>query len=308
MLKTIVIDDEPIALEVIKSLTEKVTFVEMVGYFTNAFEAMGFLKPNPVDLIFLDIQMPDISGIDFLRSLPNPPMVIFTTAYSEHAVEGFEMDAVDYLLKPFSLTRFLKACNKAYEQHTLRKSSPASVPSQPFIYVKSGYENIRIEFNDILYAEALGNYVQLVLENKKIATRLTMNEAEVLLSARGFLRTHRSYIVSISNIQRFDKRSIWVRQTELPIGPLYLSEIEKKEALIFYRSLIKAKEMLLAGRGDGAVRQGPDDLLLDVAQLRELDGLAHQLGGLVRRRTAQPGRLFLEQRVGKEPLVHICCL
>ncbi len=222
MLKAIAIDDEPIALEVIKSFTEKITFVDMVGYFTNAFEAMAFLKLHPADLIFLDIKMPDISGFDFLKSLHNPPMVILTTAYSEHAVEGFEMDAVDYLLKPFSLTRFLKACNKAYEQQSLRESLPASVTSQSFIYVKSGYENIRVEFNDILYAEAFGNYVQLVLESKKIVTRLTMIEAEALLSARGFLRTHRSYIVSISNIQRFDKNSIWVKQTELPIGPLYL--------------------------------------------------------------------------------------
>jgi DNA-binding LytR/AlgR family response regulator len=227
MLKAIAIDDEPMALEVIKSLTDKVTFVEMMGYFTNAFEALEFLKPGTIDLIFLDIKMPGITGFDFLNSVHNPPMVIFTTAYSEHAVEGFEMNAVDYLLKPFSLTRFLKACNKAYEQQTLRKNLPASIVSQPFIYVKSGYENVKVEFNDILYAEGFGNYVQLVLENKKIVTRLTMGEAEALLSGRGFLRTHRSYIVSKSNIVKFDKKSIWIQQTELPIGPLYLAEIER---------------------------------------------------------------------------------
>jgi DNA-binding LytR/AlgR family response regulator len=227
MLKAIAIDDEPMALEVIKSLTDKVTFVEMMGYFTNAFEALEFLKPSTIDLIFLDIKMPGITGFDFLNSVSNPPMVIFTTAYSEHAVEGFEMNAVDYLLKPFSLTRFLKACNKAYEQQTLRKNLPASVISQPFIYVKSGYENIKVEFNDILYAEGFGNYVQLVLESRKIVTRLTMGEAEALLSGRGFLRTHRSYIVSKSNILKFDKKSIWIQQAELPIGPLYLPEIER---------------------------------------------------------------------------------
>ena len=227
MLKAIAIDDEPIALDVIKSFTEKVTFVEMAGYFTNAFEALVFLKRQPADLIFLDIKMPDISGFDFLRSLSNPPMVIFTTAYGERALQGFEMDAVDYLLKPFSLARFLKACNKAYEQHAVRKNVPSSTPSQSFMYVKSGYENIRVAFADILYAEGLGNYVQLVLQNQKIVTRLTMNEAEALLSTHGFLRTHRSYVVSLGNIQRFDKKSIWVKQTELPIGPLYLPEIEK---------------------------------------------------------------------------------
>ena len=226
MLRAIAIDDEPIALEVIKSFTEKVTFVDMVGYFTNAFEAMEVLKSDTVDLIFLDIKMPDISGFDFLRSLPHPPLVIFTTAFSEHALEGFEMDAVDYLLKPFSLARFLKACNKAYAQHGLKRDLP-TVSFQPFIYIKSGYENIRVELNDVLYAEGLGNYVQLVLENKKIVTRLTMTEAEALLAPRGFMRTHRSYIIAITKIQRFDKKSIWVNHVELPIGPAYITGIEK---------------------------------------------------------------------------------
>jgi DNA-binding LytR/AlgR family response regulator len=227
MLKAIAIDDEPIALDVIQGLTDKVTFVEMVGYFSSGLEAMQFLKPNAVDLIFLDIKMPDMSGFEFLKSVPNPPMIVFTTAYSEHAIEGFEHDAIDYLLKPFSLTRFLKACNKAYEQHALRENLPAAPPQQPFIFVKSGYENIRVEFKDLLYAEALGNYVQLVLEGRKVITRLTMSEAEVLLSARGFLRIHRSYIVAKNRILKFDKKSLWITNTELPIGPLFLPEIEK---------------------------------------------------------------------------------
>ncbi|WP_211234411.1 LytR/AlgR family response regulator transcription factor [Algoriphagus terrigena] len=227
MLKAIAIDDEPIALDVIQGLTDKVTFVEMVGYFSSGLEAMQFLKPNAVDLIFLDIKMPDMSGFEFLKSVPNPPMIVFTTAYSEHAIEGFEYDAIDYLLKPFSLTRFLKACNKAYEQHALRENLPAAPPQQPFIFVKSGYENIRVEFKDLLYAEALGNYVQLVLEGRKVITRLTMSEAEVLLSAQGFLRIHRSYIVAKNRILKFDKKSLWIRNTELPIGPLFLPEIEK---------------------------------------------------------------------------------
>jgi DNA-binding LytR/AlgR family response regulator len=226
MLKAIAIDDEPVALDVIKSHSDKVTFVNIVGFFTNAFEAMIFLKSNPIELIFLDIKMPDITGFDFLKSIPDPPMIIFTTAYSEHAVEGFDSNAIDYLLKPFSLVRFLKACNKAYEQQAL-KSKPASTIFPSFIYIKSGYENIRIEFNDILYAEGCGNYVQLVMENKKILTRLTMSEVEALLSSHEFLRTHRSFIVSKRNIQKFDKKSIWINQIELPIGPLYLPQIEK---------------------------------------------------------------------------------
>src|SRR5580698_675422 len=121
MLKAIAIDDEPIALEVIKSLSSKISFIELKAYFTDAFKAIDFLQKEKIDLLFLDIKMPDISGIDFLKSISNPPMVIFTTAYNEHAVQSFELDAIDYLLKPFSLPRFLKACNKAHEQYELRK-------------------------------------------------------------------------------------------------------------------------------------------------------------------------------------------
>ena len=150
-------------------------------------------------------------------------MVIFTTAYSEHAVRGFETSAIDYLLKPFSLARLLKACNKAYEQHALRAEGPK--PSH--IFIRSGYENIRIDFSEILFAEGYGNYVQLVLESRRVVTRLTMTETAALLSAGGFIRTHRSYIVSLNHIQRFDKKSIWVRNTELPIGASYLPDIER---------------------------------------------------------------------------------
>jgi DNA-binding LytR/AlgR family response regulator len=227
MLKAIVIDDEPMALEVIKGLTEKVTFVDMGGYFTNSLEALKFLQTNQIDLIFLDIKMPDISGIEFLKSIHNPPMAIFTTAYSEHAVEGFELDAIDYLLKPFSLARFLKACNKAYQQYDLRKNKNNPDSGLSHLFIKSGYEQIRIEFSEILYAESNGNYVVLVLENKKITSRLTMSEAEALLPATDFVRVHRSYIVSKKHIQKADKKNIWIRQTEIPIGAAYIPEIEK---------------------------------------------------------------------------------
>src|SRR5690349_6934736 len=131
MLKAVAIDDEPIALEVIRNLSAKVSYLDMKGYFTNALEAIGFLQSNDIDLLFLDIKMPDISGIDFLKAIPKPPLVIFTTAYSEHAVESFVLDAIDYLLKPFSLTRFLKACNKANEQYLLRTNNVAAKGTSP---------------------------------------------------------------------------------------------------------------------------------------------------------------------------------
>src|SRR6266700_5155386 len=151
MLATIAIDDEPIALDVVKNLAAKIPFLSMKGFFTNAFEASDFLHKEKIDLIFLDIKMSDISGIDFLKSISNPPMVIFTTSYSEHAVQSFELDAIDYLLKPFSASRFLKACNKAYEQYGLRKNSQAAPADPAFIFIKNGYEEIRVELNDILY-------------------------------------------------------------------------------------------------------------------------------------------------------------
>jgi DNA-binding LytR/AlgR family response regulator len=227
MLKAIAIDDEPMALEVIRGLTEKVTFVELNGYFTNSFEAMAFLQANKVDLVFLDIKMPDITGMELLKSIPAPPMVIFTTAYSEHAVESFELDAIDFLLKPFSLTRFLKACNKAYEQYALRKNKNDLSSGLSHVYIKSGYEQIRVELKDILYVESSGNYVRFVLDNKKIASRLTMSEAEALLPASDFIRVHRSYIVSRRHIQKTDKKYIWIQQTEIPIGAVYATDIGK---------------------------------------------------------------------------------
>ena len=227
MLKAIAIDDEPIALEVVKSLSSKIAFIKLLNCFTNAFKAIDFLEQVKVDLIFLDIKMPDISGIDFLKSLSNPPIIIFTTADSEHAVQSFELDAIDYLLKPFSLSRFLKACNKANEQFLLRNKTIVQSQELAAIFIKSGYEIIKVEPETILYAESGGNYVQFVLENRKIASRLTMSETEALLPAPDFIRVHRSYIVSKKHIQKMNRKSIWIKQTELPIGAAYLSAIEK---------------------------------------------------------------------------------
>jgi len=226
MLAAIAIDDEPIALDIVKNLAAKIPFVNMKAFFTNAFEAAEYLHKEKIDLLFLDIKMPDISGIDFLQSIPNPPMVIFTTAYSEHAVQSFELDAIDYLLKPFSLTRFLKACNKAREQFELRQQkSNTAIPEN--IFIKSGNGQVRLELNDILYAESSGNYVQFVLADKKIISRLTMSEAETILPAASFIRIHRSYIVSKKHVSKIEKSSVWIQRTELPVGASYANEIAK---------------------------------------------------------------------------------
>jgi two-component system, LytTR family, response regulator len=223
VLRAIAIDDEPIALEVIKNLSAKVSFVNVAAFFTNAFEAMDYLQKEKIDLIFLDIKMPDISGIDFLKSLSSPPMVIFTTAYSEHAVQSFELDAIDYLLKPFSQSRFLKACNKAFELLELRKNNSSS---PDHVFIKSGYEQIRVALGDILYVESNGNYMQFVTTDTKLLSRLTMAEAEALLPSNDFIRVHRSFIVAKKHVTRLDRKSIWIQQAEIPIGSNYADSIE----------------------------------------------------------------------------------
>jgi len=148
-------------------------------------------------------------------------MVIFTTAYSEHAVQSFELNAIDYLLKPFSAARFLKACTKANEQYELRKNQGSSINDVSAIFIKSGYEQLRLELDSLLYVESSGNYVQFVTEQQKIMSRLTMTEAEALLPAKDFLRIHRSYIVAKKKIVKFDKNSVWVNKIELPVGSAY---------------------------------------------------------------------------------------
>lgn len=227
MLKAIAIDDEPIALDVVKALAGKVGFLDLVAVYTDAYEAMKRLQEEKIDLVFLDIKMPDISGIEFLRSIPHPPMVIFTTAYSEHAVQSFELDAIDYLLKPFSQSRFLKACNKAYELFELKRKNGSAAGAADYIFVKSGYGQIRVKLDDILYLQSTGNYMQFVLREDKILSRLTMTEAEALLPSPAFIRIHRSYLVASGKVDRVERESVWIGDRELPVGAGYAREAGK---------------------------------------------------------------------------------
>jgi two-component system LytT family response regulator len=216
----IAIDDEPIALDIVQTLADKVPFVTLQATFTNAFEAITYLQQNKVDLLFLDIKMPDINGIDFLKILSKPPMVIFTTAYSEHAVQSFELDAVDYLLKPFSLARFLKACHKAKELLNLRNQAPGN--KVDFIFIKDGYEQVKVLFSDILYVEASGNYTQIHLEGDKLlSSRITINEMADLLPNQEFVRTHRAFIISKDKISKYDRAQVWIGTQVIPIGSTY---------------------------------------------------------------------------------------
>jgi DNA-binding LytR/AlgR family response regulator len=227
MLKAIAVDDEPIALEVIRKLSAKISFLQVTAFFTDAFAAIDFLQKEKTDLVFLDIRMPDISGIDLARSIPNPPMIIFTTAYSEHAVQSFEVDAIDYLLKPFSQARFFKACNKARAQYLLKNVTARIPVASGNIFVKSGSKQIRLSIDEILYVESNGNYMQFVLEGRKVLSRLTMSETEKLLPSGDFIRIHRSYIVSKRKVDKIDKSSVYIQQCELPVGAGYVGEIQK---------------------------------------------------------------------------------
>jgi DNA-binding LytR/AlgR family response regulator len=224
MLTAVAIDDEPIALEIIKNLVAKIPFVDLKASYTNAFDAVAMLCNEQIDLIFLDIKMPDISGIDFLQSIASRPMVIFTTAYSEHAVKSFELDAIDYLLKPFSLARLLKACTKANEHHAFRNRTSQLTDS---LFIKTGAEQVRVSAGDILYAESSGNYVQFIMSDRKLLSRLTMTEAEMLLAGGSFVRIHRSYIVSRQHISRMDRNTVWIGNTALPVGANYANDVAK---------------------------------------------------------------------------------
>jgi two-component system, LytTR family, response regulator len=225
ILTAIAIDDEPQALEVLQMHAAKVPFLDLKSCFTDAFEAMGYLQQNPVDLIFVDIKMPDISGIAFVRCLTRAPMIIFTTAYSDYALQGFELDALDYLLKPFSLARFAKACNKALEHKSLRHQKPEN-----YIFIKTGYEEEKVMLADILYVEAEGNYLTVALQNRQLLTRQTMGDMLLLLPASQFVRVHRSYIVSLDKIDKISRQEIVVAGKNIPIGVSYEEKIQEIRA------------------------------------------------------------------------------
>ncbi|GAB3951716.1 LytTR family DNA-binding domain-containing protein [Spirosoma harenae] len=223
-LTAIAIDDEPQALEVIRLHAAKVSFLDLKATFTDAFEAMAWLQTNKVDLLFLDIKMPDISGIEVVRTLPRVPMVVFTTAYSDFAVDGFNLDAIDYLLKPFPLSRFAKSCNKALEQKLLR-----STEEPAFLFIKTGYDEEKVMLDDILYIEADGNYLTFVLKTRKLLNRQTMAELQQLLPAQQFVRVHRSYLIAVGKVDKIGRQELTIAGKQIPIGATY------EEALVSLR-------------------------------------------------------------------------
>lgn len=227
-LSCFIIDDEPLAIEVLEEYISQIESVTIEGTFRNAIQAFEALKETDVDILFLDIQMPKLTGVEFLKTLKNPPKVIFTTAYREYALQGFELDVVDYLLKPISFERFLKAVNKVLDLYATR--SPDSTSNQPgkdYIFVSSSNKKVKIRLTDILYLESKGDYVFIKTKNKEVTTPSTLTTMEEELSSRSFLRIHRSFIVNLKNIESWSQTEIEVGNQRLPIGRTYKSQALK---------------------------------------------------------------------------------
>ncbi len=222
----IIVDDEPAAHYVLQSHIRHVPQLELVQQCYNAFEAINYLRQHPVDLMFLDINMPEISGMDLLRTLKNPPRTILTTAYSEYAMESYDFGVVDYLLKPINLPRFITATERYFE--IVVKKDPEKKETPSFITVKSGGTTLRIELDDILYAQSLGNFIRISTPSKTHIVSLTTSELEELLPDDRFLRIHKSFIVSLNKIHEHGKDTVTVNDIRMPVGITYRQELNKR--------------------------------------------------------------------------------
>ncbi len=223
--QALIIDDEPLAQNVIEQYARKVPNLVIAGKCNDAICAHEWLQDNQADLIFLDINMPKLSGISFLKSLKDAPMVILTTAYSEYALEGFELDAIDYLIKPFSFERFCKAFFKAEELLHLKQSASkgAVIPQEEkdYIFIKSNKKTYKVNFSDICYVEGLGDYIQIHLSDQKIVTNLSMKKILEMLPDKGFYRIHKSYIISLAKLELLEGNTVMVNNKRLPVGNNY---------------------------------------------------------------------------------------
>ncbi len=218
MITCIAIDDEPLALQLINEYCGKISFLRLEKVFTNTDEANAYLRQHPVDLLFLDIQMPDINGVQFYRNLSEKPLVVFTTAYKDFAVEGFNVDAIDYLLKPFEYDRFLKAAYKAKEYLEFLSSQELQLNS---IFIKVNYEIMKINLKDIELIEALDDYIKIYIKPTPVLTLMTLKGIQEKLPVRDFVRVHRSFIVPLARIEKFSKTKLWITGKEIPIGSSY---------------------------------------------------------------------------------------
>jgi len=228
-MKCVIIDDEPLAVELLEDFVRKVDSLELISTFNNAIDAVSFINQNNVDLIFLDIQMPHFSGIDFLNTIEKKPLVIFTTAFSDYAVEGFNLGAVDYLVKPIPFHRFLKSVVRAQQVlnpsttiQAISENTTAPELEQDFMFVRAEYENVKMNFSDILFIEGLKDYVKIyTTDNKFTLTLISLIKLENLLSSKGFSRIHRSYIINIKHVKSIQKNKVLISDKRIPISESY---------------------------------------------------------------------------------------
>jgi DNA-binding LytR/AlgR family response regulator len=231
--KCLIVDDEPLAREVISNYIARIPSLQLAGECSNAIQVIEFLQQTEVDIIFLDIQMPEISGTDLIRILKSPPAIIITTAFQEYSLEGYELDVVDYLLKPIKFERFVKAVTKVFRRSD--DSTPSSVvPNEKletqkdsYLYFRTERKTVKVMLTDILYVEGMGNYVKIFTANGTVITKNSMTTIETMLPEGAFIRTHRSFIVSKSRIASFNNEVVTIGKTEIPIGKLFKNSVIK---------------------------------------------------------------------------------
>jgi DNA-binding LytR/AlgR family response regulator len=224
-IKTIAIDDEPLALKLLCDYIDKTPYLKLVASFSNPLEAIGFLHNEPVDLMYLDIQMPDITGVEFARSLPHPPKLIFTTAFDNYALEGFKLNAIDYLLKPFNYQEFLSASQKAFDLILLEEKAQQSTVEEEhgFLFIKSEYKLRRIKLDHILYIEGLKDYLKVYLadEDKPVLSLSSLKSILQKLPEKQFMRVHRSYIINLSQVKTIERGTVLYGDKHIPVSAQY---------------------------------------------------------------------------------------
>ncbi len=227
-IRCMIIEDEPFAADVLKNYIDRVPSLELCGVCSNAIEAFHRLQTTSVDLLFLDIKMPQLNGIDFLKSIDKKPLIIFTTAFREYAFDGFEQNAVDFLLKPISFDRFLKSISRVMKiEWKEEKSNEDSTKQDPFLYIRVDRKMIKLRIGDIYYIESLKDYVKIVVENKKWVTKHTITALETMLPDDQFVRSHRSYLVNMAKVEAFTPSHLQVKGIEIPIGPTYRQSLQQ---------------------------------------------------------------------------------
>lgn len=230
IIQCLVVDDEPPAREIISRYISEMSMLKLAGECSNALQALDYLQSSSVDLIFLDIQLPQLKGNDFLKILKNPPKVIFTTAHPEYALEGYELDVVDYLLKPIQFDRFVKSVQKAIQMdgHTDHSvPAPPDLKTEAFVYFRSERKMVKVMLQDILYIESMKDYVKIFTTFGLIITKQSITSVEEMLPEKMFIRSHRSFIVSVSKIRSFTNELVEIGKSELPIGKMYRNSVMK---------------------------------------------------------------------------------